>query len=78
VTVIVTDTWATLTGTYLSHTDLLWSQCTYKIYSVEQGMFMYNMLEKLSIMKKHAVTSFEKNIPCEQCHAKEHRKVKNV
>jgi len=46
VTVIATDTWATLTGTYLSHTDLLWSQCTYKIYSVEQGMFAYNMLEK--------------------------------
>jgi len=73
VTVIATDMWATLTGTCLSHTDLLWSQCTYKMYSVEQGMFTYNMVEKLSVTKKHAVKSFVKNIPCKQCHAKEHK-----
>jgi hypothetical protein len=52
VTVIATDMWATLTGTSLSHTDLLWSQRTYKIYSVEQGMCTYNMLETLSVMEK--------------------------
>jgi hypothetical protein len=39
VTVNATDTWATVTGTYLSHVDLIWSQCTYKIYSVEHRMF---------------------------------------
>jgi len=76
VTVTATDTWATSTGTYLSHTDLLWSQCTYKIYSVEQGMFTYNMLEKLSVMEKKCSQNFVKNIPCEQCHTEE--KVKNV
>jgi hypothetical protein len=29
------------------------------------------MPEKLSVMEKHAVKSSVKNIPCEQCHAKE-------